>query len=264
MKSGQNVRPEDYIVVSAFMIHDLKLKGIKLLVYAMIYGYSKNNGGCFYGSMGWLAAWLGVSERAARQLVKELEDEKLIIQIGKHRQGSHETRKYIINQAAIDTPLDQQEESSPEKTSYEDSAPEKTSGDHRKKVPVTAEKTSGDYNSNIYNNNIFNNIEDNLVPSPSSKAGSAIQEIFEYFTAQTNKRIETTDDDIALVQRWLAKGYTVDDCKRVIDVKSHQWLNDVKMHEWVRIRTLFGDKFPKYVEEPLPLEVKYREYEFRV
>lgn len=48
----------------------------------------------------------------------------------------------------------------------------------------------------------------------------------------------------------LREGYTVDDCIRVIDVKTQEWLNDRKMREYLQPETLFRkSNFERYVKQ---------------
>lgn len=47
----------------------------------------------------------------------------------------------------------------------------------------------------------------------------------------------------------LNEGFTVDDCKAVIDVKTSQWLDNTNMKTYLRPRTLFNEKFQDYLQE---------------
>lgn len=259
MSDKHSIRPEEYLVISAFMIHELALKGVKLMVYAMIYGYSKNKAGCFYGSIPWLASWLSASVEGVRVALKELEAEGLILQVGKHRQGSHETKKFIVNQEIVDRILTGQneQETSPQKIRGEEISPLKSVGDHPKNLGVTPQKIWGD---NIYN--LVNKLRDinNKPPTPSEI--ETIKSILAYFEQQAKKPIVPTVMDLQLLFDQLRQGYSEDDCKRVIDIKCSAWLDDPNMNKWLRLKTLFGNKFAKYAEEQIPPEVMYREYRF--
>lgn len=72
LKDGNFVRLE------AFMINDLELGYPKLTVYAIVYGFCQDNNSCYIGGPSYVACWLGVSERQARRLLRELEDDNLI------------------------------------------------------------------------------------------------------------------------------------------------------------------------------------------
>lgn len=51
--------------------------------------------------------------------------------------------------------------------------------------------------------------------------------------------------------RW-CEGFRLDDFKRVIDVKSAEWLKDENMNKYLRPDTLFGTKFEIYLNSSLP------------
>ena len=64
--------------------------------------------------------------------------------------------------------------------------------------------------------------------------------------------------------RW-NEGYTLDDFKRVIDVKVADWLGDDKMDKYLCPDTLFGTKFEKYLNQPMTKTKKGRlnDYNYR-
>jgi uncharacterized phage protein (TIGR02220 family) len=43
--------------------------------------------------------------------------------------------------------------------------------------------------------------------------------------------------------------FTLDDFKKVIDVKSAEWKNDKKQNKFLRPETLFGTKFEGYLNQ---------------
>ena len=47
----------------------------------------------------------------------------------------------------------------------------------------------------------------------------------------------------------LSDGYSVDDCKRVVDIKFREWGSDEKMARYLRPETLFGGKFEAYLNQ---------------
>lgn len=67
-------------------MRDLGLKGNELLVFAVIYGYSANGEGCYYGSISYLAELVGVHYNTAQSILKDLTErgylrkEELIIE----------------------------------------------------------------------------------------------------------------------------------------------------------------------------------------
>ena len=54
------------------------------------------------------------------------------------------------------------------------------------------------------------------------------------------------------VRNLLAKGYTVEHCRMVIDLKSQEWGGDEKFRRFLRPQTLFqASKFDQYLDEAL-------------
>lgn len=74
--------------------------------------------------------------------------------------------------------------------------------------------------------------------------------IIEYLNHRTGKKYSVkTKKTAQLIHRLLDNGFTVDDFKKVIDIKTQQWLNNEKMNQYLRPRTLFSEKFEDYLNE---------------
>lgn len=63
-----------YIVVMAWMMTRLGLNGNELLAYALIYSYSQDAQGCYFGSLSHTAERLNISRRAAVDVLNRLLD----------------------------------------------------------------------------------------------------------------------------------------------------------------------------------------------
>ena len=72
------INRDNYIVVQGWMISELGLKGARLLIYAIIYGFSQGDQGEFSGSLGYLEAWTKSTKKTVIESLKELEDRGLI------------------------------------------------------------------------------------------------------------------------------------------------------------------------------------------
>ena len=83
---------------------------------------------------------------------------------------------------------------------------------------------------------------------------TAIKEIIAYLNQKTgsNYRVTTKATQTKIKTR-LAEGFSVDDFKRVIDIKSAEWLNDANMSAYLRPETLFGTKFESYSQQKGPV-----------
>ncbi len=71
------MKSEDYIVIQGWM-RDLGLPDKALMVYAMIWGYSRDGRSRMRGTAAYIAKWVGCDPRHAQRLVRQLEDLGLI------------------------------------------------------------------------------------------------------------------------------------------------------------------------------------------
>ena len=87
MERKSKVTDENYIVIAGFMINRLNLKGNELLIYAIIYGYSKSDGNRFTGSLQYLSDWTNSSKQSIMNCLKSLEEKGFIVKIENNIQG---------------------------------------------------------------------------------------------------------------------------------------------------------------------------------
>ena len=64
----------------------------------------------------------------------------------------------------------------------------------------------------------------------------------------TNYRA-TTRKTKDLIKARANEGFILDDFKKVIDIKTEEWINDKKMCKYLRPETLFGNKFESYLNQ---------------
>ena len=141
----------DFVNIQGWMINELNLKGNELIIYALIYGFTKDGVSEFRGSRQYMADWTNTSVRSVQNVVNSLVD-KGMIEKNNHinKYGSLETSGY----KAINVPkLSSEKNSLVEKKVHEGS--EKSSSPLEKKVHEGSEKSS--------HNNIDNNIPNNIV-----------------------------------------------------------------------------------------------------
>jgi len=76
-----------------------------------------------------------------------------------------------------------------------------------------------------------------------------IKDIVNYLNSKTNKNFRSkTKNAIKLIKARLNEGYVIDDFKKVIDIKTKEWLNS-DFEKYLRPITLFGSKFESYLNE---------------
>ena len=66
------MKDDSYVVIQAFMLNDLELKGNELIVYATIYGFTQDGEHWFYGTKGYLAEWCGATKGTVGNCLKSL------------------------------------------------------------------------------------------------------------------------------------------------------------------------------------------------
>ena len=84
-----------------------------------------------------------------------------------------------------------------------------------------------------------------------TKADTDATEVIDYLNTKTGSSYRaTTEANIKPIRARLNDGYTVEDCKKVIDTKAGQWLNNPDMVKYLRPETLFRpSKFEGYLNE---------------
>lgn len=99
--------------------------------------------------------------------------------------------------------------------------------------------------------------EDILSGKPDSNLPK-IKEIVEYLNQKTGKNFKyNTQKTQSCIKARLKEGFSVDDFKTVINIKTEQWGKDPKMSVYLRPETLFGTKFEGYLNEaPKKKEVR--------
>ncbi|MFC6170383.1 conserved phage C-terminal domain-containing protein [Loigolactobacillus jiayinensis] len=77
-------------------------------------------------------------------------------------------------------------------------------------------------------------------------------EIVEYLNDKTGKKFRSTTNKTkdCIHARW-KEGWRLDDFKKVVDVKSAEWLSQSEMMQYLRPETLFGPKFEAYLNQKI-------------
>lgn len=87
--------------------------------------------------------------------------------------------------------------------------------------------------------------------APQGTGCDLIESVVTYLNDVCGTRYKTTTPKTrSLINARSKEGFTLDDFRRVIDVKATQWLGDPKMRSYLRPETLFGPKFESYLNEP--------------
>ncbi|MFC2470311.1 MAG: conserved phage C-terminal domain-containing protein, partial [Lachnoanaerobaculum gingivalis] len=83
-----------------------------------------------------------------------------------------------------------------------------------------------------------------------TKANKEAADVIDYLNAKTGSSYRaTTEANVKPIRARLNDGFSVDDCKKVIDIKAGQWLN-TEQSKYLRPETLFRpSKFEGYLNE---------------
>lgn len=121
-------------------------------------------------------------------------------------------------------------------------------------LPPVHERSEGSVISDPDNrtiNRAINRTEEDILSGKPDHA--PYQEILNYFNQQAGTSYRASSKATQhLINARTNEGFTVDDFKKVIDIKVANWKDDPKMSKYLRPATLFGTKFESYLNEPMP------------
>ena len=72
------INNNDFYIKFGFMLNELHLKGTELEVYAIIYGFSKDNTHWFTGSQQYLCDWTNKSKQSIQTALNNLVEHELL------------------------------------------------------------------------------------------------------------------------------------------------------------------------------------------
>jgi len=164
-----------------------------------------------------LADRWGWSRTKVRRFLNDLEMEQMLI-------VKRDNRKTVIEVANYSKYQD---------TNTTENTSENTTDD-------TADVQQKNINNNINKDNKLNKVNKNNIYSP----------IIDYLNLKCNTKYKTSSAKTkSLIDARIKEDFTLDDFKKVIDVKSAEWLNDEKMVKFLRPETLFSNKFESYLNQ---------------
>ncbi|PEO48119.1 conserved phage C-terminal domain-containing protein [Bacillus pseudomycoides] len=95
-------------------------------------------------------------------------------------------------------------------------------------------------------------LKDNMPSDQKERSKDCIpyEDIISYLNEKAGKSYKhKTAKTRTLIKARFKDGFTIDDFKQVIDIKTSQWLTDSNMNQYLRPETLFGTKFEGYLNE---------------
>ena len=186
-----------------------------------------------------------MSRSTLKRTISDLKKEDLIITKTFNKMKIDKTNWYTINYQKLESmslPWVQNEPSMGSKWSYASAQNEPTNNQRIHREYIYSPDTSIDDSSEEKPNQVVMTDEHkNVIDYLNQKAGTR----YEYNSSKT----------ITLLNTLFRKGYSVDDMKKVIDIKCKEWLSQETMRKYLRPRTLFSNKFEDYLNQEIKPQV---------
>ena len=186
-----------------------------------------------------------MSRSTLKRTISDLKKADLIITKTFNKMKIDKTNWYTINYKKLELmspPWGQNEPSTGSKWSYAEVQNEPTNNQRIHREYIYSPDTSIDDSSEEKPNEVVMTDEHKIVIDYlNQKAGTR----YEYNSTKT----------ITLLNTLFRKGYTVDDIKKVIDIKCNEWLPKKSMRMYLRPRTLFSNKFEDYLNQEIKPQV---------
>lgn len=216
----EGILEKGYGISPKLVMRDKDLSIEAKAIYAYMSSFA-GNGESAFPSIKLACIDLNVSENRFRKHRDQLVNKGYITIEHNKKKGKFHNNVYIINQI-IESPYLQNT---------------MTVKHHDGKTP--ARQNEGTNNNSSLNNN-----------SSSNNNSKDIVEIINYLNDATGKKYRhSTQKTQSLIKARLNEKFTIDDFKKVIDIKVAEWKHNEKMQKFLRPETLFGTKFEGYLNQ---------------
>ena len=224
------IQDTGYGLIPRRVMRDEHLSTTAKCIYCYLASFAGNTGRSF-PSTSLMAKELNISNDTLFKYLKELKT-KNVITVEKEKSLDSKFTKniyYLHNKVGEEIPYPKSSDT--------------TSSDTRNQ----------DTNSNNLNSNNLNSNNKDIYSSAKAKQQIPYKEIIEYLNKATNKNYKhTASGNKKLIKARWNENYTLEDFKKVIDIKVSQWEGNIEMQQYLRPRTLFGVKFDDYLNEEMP------------
>lgn len=188
-----------------------------------------------YNSMtNWQKQFSFWSLPTVKRVFRSLENQGLLITANYNKAGFDKTKWYRINYEKLQHMSQRSDQNDPTMVSNWTDGSDQNDTTNTKRLPETTTETTTD---------ILSGKPDHI----------PYQEIMSYFNQQAGTSYRASSKATQrLISARTNEGFTVNDFKKVIDIKVANWKDDPKMSKYLRPATLFGTKFEGYLNEPMP------------
>ena len=212
------MRKDGYVVVQPWMVTDYNLNGNKLLIYALIWGFSQDDQSCFYGSVSYIVEYFQLSKRAVLNLLAELEKDGLIRKWSEPVNGRPTNRYAALRPAACVSASD-----GCKKCTGEENAPvNNVHSDGCKKCTSTGAESAPKKENN--------NKSENKGPSATRFSPPTVEQVRAYFRECGVPPADAQTEADKFVDRYEANGWIVGKTKMKDWKAARNWLRNRK--EW--------------------------------
>ena len=225
-----------YAVIPVKILSDNTTSSMARLLYGQISSLTNMDGFC-WASNKYFADFFGISQRSVSRLVSELAEKEYIKVSIIRDEGTKAVEKRVITLGTtnLSIPHDKNDDRS-----------------HDKIVHPPHDKNGEENNKDIYTTNT--DIKENISISKDidiKRKSDICKQVIDYLNAKTQSHYKWQSHTKNIIAR-INEGYTLDDFKHVINVKTADWLNDEKMNRFLQPSTLFAKcHFDNYLNQKM-------------
>ena len=222
-------QPSYYSIITANVRYDNELTDSEKLLFSEITALSNKNGYCSSTNNYFSNLYDVAKETISRRISKLNQRGYIKLEIIKKGKAVKQRRIYPLTQTSI--PI-------------EDSV--NSPIDNSVNTPIDANVKENNTSINITSNNNINRI----YKESSTSTHPPYKSIIDFLNKKTGKHFRcTTQKTQSLIKARMREGFTEEQFKQVIDIKTNEWKGIEKFEKYLRPETLFGTKFESYLNQ---------------
>lgn len=235
-----------YAIIPASVRYDKDLTPNAKLLYGELTALSNEKGYC-WASNAYFSELYGVSKKTVSNWITSLDEKGFIKSEMIYKENSKEIKERRLYIAPMENNF----------ATYGKNLPHPMENNFY--TPI--EKKVKD-NDTSFNNTFNNTVNKRDIVEQGTTTPIPYSEIVDYLNMKVGSNYKSTSKKTqSLIKARFNEKFTIDDFKKVIDIKSSQWLKDNKMKSYLRPETLFGTKFESYLNEAISIKPK-QDYSF--
>lgn len=222
-------QPSYYSIITANVRYDNELTDSEKILFSEITALSNKNGYCSSTNNYFSNLYDVAKETISRRISKLNQRGYIKLEIIKKGKAVKQRRIYPLTQTSI--PIEGSVNSPI---------------DNSVNTPIDANVKENNTSINITSNNNINRI----YKESSTSTHPPYKSIIEFLNKKTGKHFRcTTQKTQSLIKARMREGFTEEQFKQVIDIKTNEWKGIEKFERYLRPETLFGTKFESYLNQ---------------